>query len=68
MTTTSSISKTVTKVLVHEQKSDFAYWQTQPYEVRLATLEQIRREYHQWKYGAEPRLQRVVTIVRLKSQ
>ena len=58
MTTTSSISKTVTKVPVHEQKSDFAYWQTQPYEVRLATLEQIRREFHQWKYGAKPRLQR----------
>ena len=68
MTTTSSISKTVTKVPVGEQKSDFACWQTQPYEVRLATLEQIRREYHQWRSGAEPRLQRVVTIVRLKNQ
>jgi hypothetical protein len=68
MTTTSSISKTVTKVLVREQKSDFACWQTQPYEVRPATLEQIRRKYHQWKYGAEPRLQRVVTIMRLKNQ
>ena len=68
MSTSSRISKVVAKVPVHEQKSDFAYWQTQPYEVRLATLEQIRREYHQWRYGAEPRLQRVVTIVRLKSQ
>jgi hypothetical protein len=68
MSTSSGISKVVTKVPVREQKSDFAYWQTQPYEVRLATLEQIRREYHQWKYGAEPRLQRVITIVRLKSQ
>ncbi|WP_217650638.1 hypothetical protein [Spirulina major] len=29
---------------------------------RLATLEQIRREYHQWKYHAEPRLQRVYSI------
>ena len=64
MTTTSSISKTVTQVPVREQKSDFAYWQTQPYEVRLATLEQIRREYHQWRYGAEPRLQRVYSIVK----
>ena len=64
METSSRVIKTVTKVPVREQKSDFAYWQTQPYEVRLATLEQIRREYHQWKYGAEPMLQRVVTIVR----
>jgi len=68
METSSRVIKTYTKVPVGEQKSDFAYWQTQPYEVRLATLEQIRREYHQWKYGAEPRLQRIVTIVRLKSQ
>jgi len=68
METSSRVIKTVTKVPVREQKSDFAYWQTQPYEVRLATLEQIRREFHQWKYGAEPRLQRVITIVRLKSQ
>ena len=68
MSTSSRISKVVTKVPLREQKSDFAYWQTQPYEVRLATLEQIRREYHQWRSGAEPRLQRVVTIVRLKGQ
>jgi hypothetical protein len=39
MTTPSGISKTVAKVLVHEQKSDFAFWQTQPYEARLATLD-----------------------------
>jgi len=68
MSTPSGISKVVAKVPVREQKSDFAFWQTQPYEVRLATLEQIRREYHQWRYGAEPGFQRVVTIVRLKSQ
>ena len=68
METSSRVIKTVTKVPVREQKSDFAYWQTQPYEIRLATLEQIRREYHQWRYGAEPRLQRIITIVRLKSQ
>jgi len=29
-----------------EQKSDFAYWQTQPYQARLAALEQIRQKYH----------------------
>ena len=64
METSSRVIKTVTKVPVREQKSDFAYWQTQPYEVRLATLEQIRREYHQWRYGAEPGFQRVYTIVK----
>jgi hypothetical protein len=64
MALTSKVQKTVTKVKVGQQTNDFAYWQTQPPEVRLATLEQIRQEYHRWKYGTEPRLQRVYTIVK----
>ena len=68
MQTASGISKAVTKVPVGEQKSDFAYWQTQTPQARLEALEQIRREYHQWRYGAEPRLQRVITIVNLRDQ
>ena len=50
----------MTKVSLHEQTSDFTYWQTQPYEVRLAALEEIRREYHQWRYGAEPRFKEFI--------
>lgn len=64
METTLKIEKVYTKVNVKEQKSDFAYWQTQSYQARLTTLEQIRQEYHAWKYGTEPRLQRVYTIVK----
>ncbi len=60
----SGIQKVYTKVNIHEQKSDFAYWQTQPYQTRLAALEEIRQEYHRWRYGAEPRLQRVYSIVK----
>jgi hypothetical protein len=56
------VEKTFAKVSIHQQESDFAYWQSQPYQARLAGLEQIRREYHQWRYGAEPRLQRVYSI------
>jgi hypothetical protein len=52
------------KVSIRDQQSDFSYWQTQPYQVRLATLEEIRREFHQWRYGAEPGFQRVYTIVK----
>ncbi len=37
------------KVKLKEQKSDFAYWQTQSYQARLEALEQIRQEYHQWQ-------------------
>ena len=59
------VEKTFSRVSLRRQKSDFAYWQSQPYEARLAALEQIRREYHQWRYGAEPRLQRVYSIISL---
>lgn len=64
METLSRLKKTYTKVNLYRQKSDFAYWQSQPYPVRLAALEQIRQEYHRWRYGAEPRLQRVYSIVK----
>ncbi|PKO20328.1 MAG: hypothetical protein CVU38_20710 [Chloroflexi bacterium HGW-Chloroflexi-1] len=60
------MGKVVTKVPFRQQKSDFVYWQTRSYEARLATLEEIRREYHLWRYGAEPRLQRVCSIVKRK--
>ena len=63
METELEIAKVVTKVPISQPKTDFAYWQTQPYQARLAALEQIRREYHRWKYDAEPRLQRVHQVV-----
>ncbi len=56
MGTTTNIQKVYPKVNLREQKSDFAYWQTQPYQVRLATLEQIRESHHR-RYGAVPRFQ-----------
>jgi hypothetical protein len=64
MEKTSRVEKVVTKVSIKEAKSDYAYWQGQPCAERLAALEEIRREYHRWKFGAEPRLQRVYTIVK----
>ena len=64
METASGIEKCYAKVNIHNQTSDFAYWQTQSYQVRLATLEQIWQEYHRWRYSAEPELERVYTIVK----
>jgi hypothetical protein len=60
------------KLVIHitttkQQTNDFQYWQSQPPIKRLEALEQIRREYHQYKYHAEPRLQRVYTIVKCQS-
>jgi hypothetical protein len=59
-----SIQPVVTIVSIHDQPSDFAYWQSQPYSARLAALEEIRTEYHQWKYGYEPGFQRIYSIVK----
>ncbi len=52
------------KMKLDEQPSDFAYWQTQSYEARLAALEQIRQEYHRWQHDSQPRLQRFYRIVK----
>lgn len=57
-----AIDKVVRKTTLQQQGNDFAYWQLQPYGDRLATLEQIRREYHRWEYGTEPGFQRVLAI------
>jgi hypothetical protein len=64
MNPSTRINLVVNKVSLHEQKSDAIYWRLQSYEDRLAALEQIRQEFHRWKYGAEPRLQRVYTITK----
>ncbi len=52
------------KVHLKSKKTDLSYWRSQPYESRLKALEQIRQEFHQYKYNAEPRLQRVYTLIK----
>lgn len=52
------------KMRINEQGSDLEYWLSQSPVARLAAVEEIRREYHGWKHGAEPRLQRVLAIVK----
>ncbi len=59
-----AIAKVVKIIKLGEQKPDSAYWRTRSPLERLAALEQIRREYHLWRYGAEPRLQRVFRIIK----
>jgi len=58
------IKQVVTKGKLSDKKTDAAYWRAQPYAARLAALEEIRQEYHVWKYGTEPGFQRVYTIVK----
>jgi hypothetical protein len=59
-----SIQPVVTIVSIHENHNDFAYWQSQPYLKRLEALDEIRTEYHYWRYGYEPGFQRVYSIVK----
>jgi len=58
------IEKCYRRTSIHHPKDDSAYWRSQPYAVRLRALEDIRQEYHRWRYHAEPRLQRVYTIAK----
>ena len=58
------MEKVINKVSLKQQTSDFRYWQQQTPQKRLEALEQIRQEYHQYKYNAQPRFQRVYTIVK----
>jgi hypothetical protein len=64
MQRTSGIKKVVTRLKVGEKKTDAAYWRKQPYAARLAALEEIRQEYHRWRFGGEPGFQRVYRIVK----
>ena len=59
-----AVEKVVRKISIDNQESDAAYWREQPYDARLAALEQIRQEYHRWKYGTEPGFQRVYQIIK----
>jgi hypothetical protein len=57
------IAKIYKKVKLQDQKSDFEFWQSRTPEERLAALEQIRLDYHAWKYDTQPRFQRVLSII-----
>ena len=66
-----NIAAVVRKVNIHQLGNDFAYWQSQPDEARIAALEEIRREFHAWKdstlkepASVQPGFQRVYRIIK----
>jgi hypothetical protein len=66
-----SIALVVRKVNIHESGTDFAYWQSLPYEARIAALEEIRRDYqtgtlsqHKDPADVQSGFQRVYRIVK----
>lgn len=68
MQRTVKIEKVVTKIKLNDKKTDSAYWRNQSYSARLAALEEIRQEYHRWRYGGESKMQKVVKIIRLNKK
>ena len=56
----------ITRIKKNEKSTDFQYWQSQPFEKRLETLETIRQEYNSWKYATQPGFQRVLTVTKRK--
>ena len=57
------MKKTLVIKNIHEDSGDAAYWVTKSPQQRLAALEEIRKEYIQWKFGAQSRLQRVYRVI-----
>ena len=59
------MEKVIHKTTNKQQTNDFHYWQNQFPAKRLEALEQIRQEYHQYRYShAQLRLQRTYTIIK----
>ncbi|MDD5371735.1 MAG: hypothetical protein PHQ40_21855 [Anaerolineaceae bacterium] len=59
-----AIVQVVIKKNLYQPDSDVTYWRAQPDQARLAALEEIRQEYHQWKNDVQPGLQRVYRIIK----
>jgi hypothetical protein len=49
---------------VGDEPSEVESWQNLTGDERLAALIDMRSRYFRWKYGTEPRLERLLTIAR----
>ena len=49
-----------------EEPDDLLFWLSRPAIERILALEEIRKQYNDWRYGTGQRLQRVYTIVKRK--
>ena len=59
-----SVERVVTKKVIGDPDEPLRYWLTRPIEERVDAVEELRREHHGWVSGSEPRLPRVLEIVR----
>lgn len=58
-----AMKKVVRRSSFGEPPTDISDWREKSYEARLAALEEIRQEYHRWRYDPQPRFQRFYKIV-----
>jgi hypothetical protein len=58
------ITRVVAKFRVGEQPSEIEQWRDRSGNERLAALIEMRARYLRWKYGTEPRLERVLQVAR----
>jgi hypothetical protein len=49
-----------------QEPDDVLYWLSRPAIERIRALEEIRKQYNDWKYGTERKFQRVYKIVKRK--
>lgn len=49
-----------------QEPDDVAYWQGLPAVERILALEEIRKQYNDWKYGTGREFQRVYKIAKRK--
>jgi hypothetical protein len=68
MKRTLAIEKVVNKAKISDKKTDSAYWRTLSYSARLAALEEIRQEYHRWRYGGETKMKKVAKLIQLDTK
>jgi hypothetical protein len=49
-----------------EEPDDVLYWLSRPSIERICALEEIRKQYNDWKYGAGQGFQRIYKVIKRK--
>lgn len=58
------MEKVLRIVSLHQQPSDYAYWNSRPVSERIDAIEILRSQYIQFKKDVKPGLQRVCRVIK----
>lgn len=61
------IAKVVKVTRMNQPVSDYAYWRSRPVRERIDALEMLRQQYIDFSKDVHPGLQRVLRVVKQKS-